>query len=320
MKNLLWGLFAFATLAHAQGTVTDIDGNTYDYLTYGTQQWTVENAAMETYRDGTPIPQITDATQWSSLTTGAWCYYDNDPTKGKLYNWYAVAGIHDNDPNTPNKEFATPPGWRIATPADWINFRSYLNNYYTSVPKALASNVGWPISTNIDAPGNNQSTNNASGFNAIPGRRGVLSGCEGYGCFTNQDSSFWTASNGDSDYGYGANIYWFSTILYTGNYFKTSGHGVRFVKDTECITPAPTGTATQVFCVTPAPTVANLTATGTGIQWYDAATGGNLLISTTALTDGQTVYASQTVNGCESTDRLEVTVSIQDITITASAT
>ena len=69
MKNLLWGLFAFAALAHAQGTVTDIDGNTYDYLTYGTQQWTVENAAMETYRDGTPIPQVTDATQWSNLTT-----------------------------------------------------------------------------------------------------------------------------------------------------------------------------------------------------------------------------------------------------------
>ncbi|MGC6414457.1 MAG: FISUMP domain-containing protein, partial [Bacteroidia bacterium] len=320
MKNLIWGLLAFSTLAHAQGTVTDIDGNTYDYLTYGTQQWTVENAAMETYRDGTPIPQVTDATQWSNLTTGAWCYYDNDPTKGKLYNWYAVAGIHDNDPNTPNKEFATPPGWRIATPADWINFRSYLNNYYTSVSKALASNVGWPISTNIDAPGNNQSTNNASGFNAIPGRRGVLSGCEGSGCFTNQDSSFWTASNGDSDYGYGANINWFSTILYTGNYIKKSGHGVRFVKDTECITPAPTGTATQVFCVTPAPTVANLTATGTGIQWYDAATGGSLLDSTTALTDGQMVYASQTVNGCESIDRLEVSVSIQDITITASAT
>jgi hypothetical protein len=53
MKNLLWGLFAFATLAHAQGTVTDIDGNTYDYLTYGDQVWTVENAEMVTYRDGT---------------------------------------------------------------------------------------------------------------------------------------------------------------------------------------------------------------------------------------------------------------------------
>ena len=81
---------------------------------------------------------------------------------------------------------------------------------------------------------------------------------------------------------------------------------------------APAGDAEQTFC--DAATVADLTATGDNIQWYDAATGGNLLDSTTALTDGQMVYASQIVNGCESTDRLEVTVSIQDITITASAT
>ena len=59
---------------------------------------------------------------------------------------------------------------------------------------------------------------------------------------------------------------------------------------------APAGDAEQTFC--DAATVADLTATGDNIQWYDAATGGNLLDSTTALTDGQMVYASQIVNGC----------------------
>ena len=52
-------------------TVTDIDGNTYKFLTYGSQTWTVENAAMETYRDGTPIPQVTSDNEWQNLTTGA---------------------------------------------------------------------------------------------------------------------------------------------------------------------------------------------------------------------------------------------------------
>ena len=52
--------------------VTDVDGNTYNSLTYGDQVWTVENAEMVTYRDGTPIPQVTDATEWENLTTGAW--------------------------------------------------------------------------------------------------------------------------------------------------------------------------------------------------------------------------------------------------------
>ncbi len=85
-------------------------------------------------------------------------------------------------------------------------------------------------------------------------------------------------------------------------------------------TPAPTGTATQVFCVTPAPTVASLTATGTAVQWYAAATGGSPLASTTALVDGTIYYASQAINGCESTTRLAVTVDFNDPQITASAT
>ena len=40
------------------GTVTDQDGNTYNYITYGDQVWTVDNAEMVTYRDGTEIPQV----------------------------------------------------------------------------------------------------------------------------------------------------------------------------------------------------------------------------------------------------------------------
>ncbi|MFP5436392.1 MAG: SBBP repeat-containing protein, partial [Bacteroidia bacterium] len=71
-------------------------------------------------------------------------------------------------------------------------------------------------------------------------------------------------------------------------------------------TTAPTATATQTL--TEGSTVANLTATGTALQWYTAATGGTALPSTTALTSG-TYYVSQTVNGCEST-RSTVTVTI----------
>ena len=86
--------------------IFNCDGNPIPSIVYGTQEWTVENACHITYRDGTPIPEVTDNTEWENLTTGAWSYYDNDPTKPKLYNWYAVGGIHDTDPNTPNKEFA----------------------------------------------------------------------------------------------------------------------------------------------------------------------------------------------------------------------
>ena len=60
--------------------------------------WTTKNLDVTTYRNGTPIPQVTSATAWANLTTGAWCYYNNDPANnavyGKLYNWYAVAEIY----------------------------------------------------------------------------------------------------------------------------------------------------------------------------------------------------------------------------------
>ncbi|OXB25535.1 hypothetical protein B0A80_00215 [Flavobacterium tructae] len=73
---------------------------------------------------------------------------------------------------------------------------------------------------------------------------------------------------------------------------------------------APTGTARQLFCASSSPTVASLSATGTAIKWYDGATGGNMVSASTALTNGTIYYASQTVNGCESTIRLAVTAAI----------
>lgn len=68
---------------------------------------------------------------------------------------------------------------------------------------------------------------------------------------------------------------------------------------------APTGAANQTLCS--GATLAQLSATGTAIQWYASATGGSALPSNTLLVNGTTYYASQTVNGLESTSRLAVT-------------
>jgi gliding motility-associated-like protein len=72
---------------------------------------------------------------------------------------------------------------------------------------------------------------------------------------------------------------------------------------------APTGNATQLFCSINNPTVANLTATGTGLKWYLTPTGGVALTTTTALATG-VYYASQTVGGCESVLRFAVNVTV----------
>jgi gliding motility-associated-like protein len=66
-------------------------------------------------------------------------------------------------------------------------------------------------------------------------------------------------------------------------------------------------------CASENPTIADLNATGTNIEWFDAQTGGNLLSNTTPLSDGQTYWVQQTENGCTSS-RLPTTVSLIDPT------
>ena len=78
--------------------------------------------------------------------------------------------------------------------------------------------------------------------------------------------------------------------------------------------PSPTGASAQSYCSGEDATIGDLVVNeNTTIVWYDAATGGNALAETTLLADGTTYYAGQLINGCESTSRLEVTVTLNDL-------
>ncbi len=88
------------------------------------------------------------------------------------------------------------------------------------------------------------------------------------------------------------------------------------------VTNAPTGDATQTFCG-----IANLSQlqiTGSGIRIYSAATGGTeypqALWNLIGLLDGSSYFASQTINGCESLIRLQITVAINPIPSAPTAT
>jgi len=67
------------------------------------KDYSKENLDVIHYRNGDPIPFVKSKKKWKELTTGAYCYYDNDPSKGILYNWYAVS-----DPRG-----LAPEGWKI---------------------------------------------------------------------------------------------------------------------------------------------------------------------------------------------------------------
>ena len=118
---------SFTTTAGGGGIVTNpgagvnFNGYTYTSIVLGNgQEWIAENLRTTTYANGDLIPNVTDGTQWSNLTTGAWVHYNNDNQYenpyGKLYNWYTVA-----DPRN-----VCPTGWHVPTDAEYTLLTDYL--------------------------------------------------------------------------------------------------------------------------------------------------------------------------------------------------
>ena len=217
----------------------DQDGNVFESVLIGNQVWATSDAKNSTYRDGTTIPQITDMNSWNQSTIGAWCYYENDNTKWKLYNWYAVAGIHDNDPNTPNKKFA-PEGWRVATDSDWTVLENFLidngYNYDGSTSerkfaKAISANNTWVECGNCEdgAPGQDVTANNSTGFSAVPTGYIVNDNFQN----GSERAEWWTSTENEEE----SNKAWKRGInrSYKGfditTPFKTIGKAVRIIKE-----------------------------------------------------------------------------------------
>jgi uncharacterized protein (TIGR02145 family) len=108
------------------------------------------------YRNGDLIPQVTDATQWTALTTGAWCYYNNDPAMaaiyGKLYNWDALI----------DGRGIAPKGYHIPTDTDWAILTTCLGgDSIAGSTMKETGNTHW-------ANGNTDATN-SRGFTGLPG-------------------------------------------------------------------------------------------------------------------------------------------------------
>jgi uncharacterized protein (TIGR02145 family) len=66
--------------ANQPTTLTDCDGNIYDVVQIGRQLWIKQNYKCTHLNNGIEIPEITNNTTWAGLTSGAWCYYNNDPS------------------------------------------------------------------------------------------------------------------------------------------------------------------------------------------------------------------------------------------------
>jgi uncharacterized protein (TIGR02145 family) len=148
--------------------------------------WMKKNFDCTTYRNGDAIPQVTDAAQWASLTTGAWCYYNNDPAMGaiygKLYNYYAIT-----DPRG-----IAPAGWHVPNRTERDNLTECAGGvlgagatgFYAGGNLKEAGTVHW-LSPNLEG-------RDSTGFTALPGGRRTPSGLF-YGI--NSTGTFWTTTN-----------------------------------------------------------------------------------------------------------------------------
>ena len=201
------------------GALIDADGNNYTTVVINGKQWMQGNLNVTKYRNGDIIPEVTDIADWDALTTGAWCYYENDtangPVYGKLYNWYAI-----NDPRG-----LAPTGWHIPSDAEWTSLTDFLGG--TSAAGIKMRDIGdlWSDSAVL---GTNQ-----AGFSALPG---------GYGYLTHTytaadqpfsslgDVAFWwsaTSSNANTAYSLNVNL---NNAVTRGSILKKAALSVRCVR------------------------------------------------------------------------------------------
>lgn len=75
-------------------------------------------------------------------------------------------------------------------------------------------------------------------------------------------------------------------------------------------TAAPSGNTNQIFCATQSPILNDLVLNGNSIIWYSSFSATTPLTNSTILTDGTTYYATQTLNNCESVNRLPIMVTL----------
>jgi uncharacterized protein (TIGR02145 family) len=181
----------------------------------GTQQWLKENLDVITYRNGDIIPQVSDATAWAALTTGAWCWYSNDPANGaiygKLYNWYAV-----ND-----SRGLAPKGWHIPSDAEWTTLGTTLGGDAAAGVKMKTTGT-----SNWTSP--NSNATNESGFAGLPGGYRESNGT--YISFVDH-GNWWSATDGGTTSAWIRNLAFNRTSLNKFNFLKKNGYSIRCLRD-----------------------------------------------------------------------------------------
>ena len=255
------------------GTVSDIDGNTYGTVIIGDQEWMAHNLRVTSYRDGSSIPTGLNNSQWENTTNGAYAVYPHGSISGlesatevmeaygALYNWYA---LDDN-------RGLCPSGWRVPCHDDWTQLEQYIcnevgntgcdtkfpydntttgwrgNNEGNSlkscrqVSSPLDGECATPDHPRWDSHGTHYG-NDDFNFYALPG--GTRSGIGNYTTIGSM-GYFWSSTEVSSTHAWQRNIFNDQGGVARGHYPKAAGISLRCVKG-----DIPTLTTTEVTNIT----------------------------------------------------------------------
>lgn len=195
-------------------SVKDIEGNVYASTNIGKQVWMAENLKTTKLNDGTPIPLVTKNSDWTSLRTPGYCWFENKIENkeiyGALYNWYAV-----------DTKKLCPAGWHVPSATDWKNLVTFLGDPIKAGDKLKeAGSDHWKTAITI--------VTNEYDFTALP------AGFRHYtGGFPDADSYgvFWSSTVYDDMQAWNWGLFYTSSKIYNGYDIKRAGFSVRCLKD-----------------------------------------------------------------------------------------
>ena len=202
----------------------DGDGNFYPVITIGSQKWLGEDLRTTKYNDGTPIPNLPDTYSWVRDTTGAYSWYNNDPSqspypRGAFYNWFAT------DENSNGNKNVCPVGWHVPSMTEFQDLANFLGG--SSVAGGKLKEIG----TQFWRPPNTGATDDF-GFGAIPhGRRDGFNGSFSFSIFLNTTSFYWTTYEENSRIAQTILLTHDNTTLEFYQNLKKDGYQVRCIKD-----------------------------------------------------------------------------------------
>lgn len=198
-----------------QATITD-ESDDIASVTIGTQVWMAKNLDVSEYRNGDKIPEVKDSATWANLTTGAWCWYNNDSAHyaiyGKLYNWWAV-----HDPRG-----LAPEDWHIPSDAEWYTVYNFLGtNAHNAGGKMKETGATHWLDPNVG-------TSNSTGFTALGG--GYR---ENFGrfCYINFLGYWWSSTENGTKRAYCRRLVSYGGFMDRMHYEKQKGFSVRCVRN-----------------------------------------------------------------------------------------